>query len=479
MNPTGALFVIPSCLAVGEEFRLKIKLLGPITRIPCRGQFDTVKPRLRGPFNLNVERSIQYIDNCLREWQGNLTVEEDAALSGERSLLFDGTHQGVFPGDTRPIRSFGGFRWTAPGIHFLRIVDPETGGVYSSNPVMVTADPPAKRIYWGDPHWQSFFSDGIRCPEELYAFARDEAFLDFGAASDHVEALTDRQWDYFTAVTNDYNQPGRFATLVGLEWTNHECGHRNVYYRGNRGPILRCNDPKFETLDQLWKGLEGLEAIAIPHHTANKVMGADWSLGWNPRYEKAVEIYSCWGNSECPAEQGNTRPIRFLGGEVAGQHVIDALEAGFRFGFVGGGDIHDGRPGDDLHSSNDAEGYDLTRPQGFTAVSVPELTRECVYDAIKIRQTYATTKSRIFLENVMAEDKRHLDICAASEEGLEEIVVIRNGEVSSRHTPVGDERVIQVRAAIEPLAGEDFAYVRVRTRQDNYAWASPCWGSSG
>ena len=63
-----------------------------------------------------------------------------------------------------------------------------------------------------------------------------EAFLDFGAISDHMEAITDRQWDYFQAVSNDYNEPERFATLIGQEWTNHNPGHRNIYYRGNRGP---------------------------------------------------------------------------------------------------------------------------------------------------------------------------------------------------------------------------------------------------
>jgi hypothetical protein len=36
-------------------------------------------------------------------------------------------------------------------------------------------------------------------------------------------------------VTNDFNEPGRFATLIGQEWTHHNPargapGHRNIYY---------------------------------------------------------------------------------------------------------------------------------------------------------------------------------------------------------------------------------------------------------
>jgi hypothetical protein len=463
---------------VGEEFSVKIKLLGDPIEVGCRGQWNTVKPALRGPFNVNVERNIRYLDNALPEWNGRLAVGGDPALRGPTRLEFDGKRQGVFKGDTRPIRSFGGFSWSEPGFHFLEIVDESSGNSYWSNPVLVSDGEPSTRIYWGDPHWQSFFSDGIRCPEEMYSFARDEAFLDFGSMSDHVEALTDCQWRYFTDVTNTYNSPGVFATLVALEWTHHEAGHRNVYYRGDNGPALRCTDPDCDTLAKLWRRLDGIEAVTIPHHTANREMGADWSLGWNPRLEKAVEIYSCWGNSECPRERGNTRPIRFLGGEVAGQHVVDALKAGFRFGFVGGGDIHDGRPGDELTVFNSAPGYDQTRPQGFTAAFAEALTREDIYDSIKHRRTYAATKSRIYLDVAVDKSPRgcRVRIRAASEDGLEEAVLIRDGEEASRAVPQDDRRVIRAELETEDLGVDQFLYVRARTAKDDYAWSSPTWG---
>ena len=53
-----------------------------------------------------------------------------------------------------------------------------------------------------------------------------------------MEAVTERQWEYFQAVTNDYNEPGRFVTLIGQEWTNHKPGHRNIYFRGAGGSGL-------------------------------------------------------------------------------------------------------------------------------------------------------------------------------------------------------------------------------------------------
>jgi hypothetical protein len=277
--------VIPSRLTVGEPFNARVRVLGEVRDVPCEGQWNTTKPQQHGPFNLNVQRGIKYRDNCLPDWSGTLRVLSDEDLDGPESVAFDGQNQGVFPSDTRPIADFGPFTWTRPGIHFLRLVEPESGAEAWSNPVNVTETPPEMRLYWGDPHWQTFFSDGVRCPEELYAFARDEAFLDFGAITDHVEALTDRQWEYFVSVTNDYNQPGRFATLVGQEWTKHNPGHRNIYYRKNSGPVLRSTDPRYDSLDKLWNALAQHDAIAIPHHTANRIMGVDWDAGWNPEFE--------------------------------------------------------------------------------------------------------------------------------------------------------------------------------------------------
>ena len=486
-EPTGMLCVIPSRLGVGEEFTVKVKALGPIREIPCSGIWNTWKPRLAGPFNRNVDLGIQFVDNCLPEWTGRFLLDGGPALDGPSELVFDGRSQGVFPGDTRPVRCVGGFRWTSPGFHFLKLTDPASGVEAWANPVYVSEGPPRERIYWGDPHWQTFFSDGIRCPEELYAFARDESFLDFGAISDHMEAVTDRQWDYFQAVTNDYNEPGRFATLQGQEWTNHSPkfgapGHRNIYYRGDGGPVLRSTDPDCNTLEKLWEKLDSLReihAIAIPHHPANRMMGVDWDQGWNRRYEKAVEIYSVWGSSERPEEDGNPRPILDLGGEMSGRHVVDALKRGYRFGFVGGGDIHDGRPGDDLHrDSFPPPDHPIHYPQGFTAAAAPALAREHIYDAISTRQTYATTKSRIYLETRVHGEGggRRLAIRAASEQGIRETVLVRNGDDAEKRQPDTDPRVVTSQANVGDMAPDEFCYVRVLTEKGDMAWSSPFWG---
>ncbi len=485
--PTSIFCVSPSRLAPGEPFALKVKVLGPLRKVGCSGNWNDQKPGLEGPFNLNVSRSIQYHDDCLPEWDGRLTVDASQALKGQRQLEFDGRNQGVFPGDTRPIRTFAGFTLHEPGFHFIRLYDPDSGAEGWSNPIYVSNSHPDYRIFWGDPHWQTFFSDGIRCPEELYAFARDEAFLDFGAVTDHMEGVTERQWGYFQAVTNDFNEPGRFATLIGQEWTHHNPeagapGHRNIYVRGDSSPALRSNDPECNSLSKLWRQLDSLpegSAIAIPHHSANVKMGVDWEKGWNPEYEKAVEIHSVWGSSECHADEGNTLPNLSNGGEMRGRHVRDALGKGYRFGFVGGGDIHDGRPGLPLHNDSYLKSPDRTaRPGGYTAVKAPDLTREAVFDAIRNRQTYASTQSRVYLDTDLNGDSGtyRLSLKAASEEGISEAKVILNGEESQALKPESDPRILIRNDISLELDPDDYCYVRITTEKNNIAWSSPFWG---
>jgi len=487
MEPSGLVAIAPSVVAVGEPFSVRVKVLGAVRPIPCRGQFNTFKPRLEGPFNRNVERRIHYLDHVLPEYAGTIRVEGNNGGEGPARLTFDGRDQGVFPGDPRPIRAFGPFRMWKAGVHFLRLVEESSGVVGLVNPIVALPAPPDERLYWGDPHWQTFFSDGIRCPEELYAFARDEAFLDFGAIADHMEAITERQWDYFRAVTEDSYQPGRFVTLHGQEWTHHDPargapGHRNLYFRGREAPLIRSTDGDANTLEKLWRKLDaiGLPALAIPHHTANRIMGVDWSLGWNPRYEKGVEIYSVWGSSECSVEAGNTRPIRTLGGEMPGRHVRDALARGYRLGFWGGGDIHDGRPGDELHTAQpEVPAYVDLYSQGFTAVWAPALTREMIFDALAARRCYATTRRGLFAEWRDGPEGR-LGFRAAAADGVARAELIVNGEKAGEAEPPpdGDNRVLDAEWAVT-LGRRDVAYVRLWTQTGEWLWLSPRWGGRG
>ena len=318
----------------------------------------------------------------------------------------------------------------------------------------------------------------------MYYFARDEAFLDIFALSDHSERLTERQWEYFVNVTNDFNAPGRFVTLVGLEWTNDTLGHRNVYYPGDFGPCLRANDPSQNDLQSLYACARKHGALVIPHHSANARMGVEWVLGHDPEIERLVEIYSVWGNSERHANMGNTRPIRMIQGEREGRHVLDALKMGRRFGFIGGGDIHDGRPGDEMHTSQSApKPYQQLYRQGIMGVWARELTLESIFEALWNRRVFATTNNRMFLRftvagrpmgsEVAGNGAMPVTVDVASQVPISRIDFVLNGEDAETIHPQQREFLWETDRQFpeEPA----WCYARITREDGEMAWSSPVW----
>ncbi|NQU96579.1 MAG: DUF3604 domain-containing protein, partial [Chloroflexi bacterium] len=257
---TGVFAVAPSTVRVGEPFAVGVKVLcTPYeVRAGCYGSL----PNVMGRYN-HSPRGINYMDNVPPEWDGTLAIDGGDGYDGPVSIPF-AEGSGPYEDDARPIRRIEGLSFRTPGLKVLTLREPQTGITARSNPIEVTVDAPAERLWWGDIHSQTFFTDGLRCPEELYAFARDEAFLDVFALSDHAEWITDRQWEYFVGVTNDYNAPGRFATLVGLEWTSKQWGHRNAYFPGDRGPIWRAGRGEAGDLPGLYRAAHEHGALLIP-----------------------------------------------------------------------------------------------------------------------------------------------------------------------------------------------------------------------
>ena len=481
---TGMLIVAPSTVGASEPFEVGAKML---TKPYAVGADCWVSgsPRLRSPFNVS-SRGLQYMDNVPPEWRGAVRVDGGEGYDGPAAFSF-AEGSGPCVEDARPIRRFGPVRFTAPGVHFLTLTDPESGVTQRSNAIVVTDEPPVERLFWGDIHSQTYFSDGLRCPEELYSFARNEAFLDIFAMADHTEYLTDRMWDYFKAVTNDSNEPGRFVTIVGQELSSGQpWGHRNIYFPGDDGPILRQGAPGCVELSDVYEIAREHGALVIPHHSASVGIGVDWSLGHDPDVERLVEICSIWGSSERSEEDGNPRPIRAFRGEKRGQHVVDALRRGYRLGFTGGGDIHDGRPGDDLSTLQDqTDGYPLLHRQGIMGVWAKELTRQSIFEALWNRRVYATTNARIVLRfsvdghpmgsEIVSDGTPQLRFSAHSEVPIRQVDLVKDGEDLVSMNP--SETQVEWKGEDRLTQETSWYYVRVTREDGEMAGSSPVWGS--
>ncbi|MDK1031686.1 MAG: DUF3604 domain-containing protein, partial [Planctomycetia bacterium] len=164
--------------------------------------------------------------------------------------------------------------------------------------------------------------------------------------------------------------------------------------------------------------------------------------------------------------------------------VVDALALGRRFGFIGGGDIHDGRPGDELHNLQpEPADYRLLHRQGIMAVRAKELTREAVFDALWNRRVYATTNCRIYLEfdvcgapmgsEIQAKGRRPIRVYAASEVPISRIEIVRSGADWQSVAPKQTEVLFETEDA--RADGPAWYYARVTRSDGQMAWSSPVW----
>mgnify|MGYP000538395777 CR=1 FL=1 len=112
---------------------------------------------------------------------------------------------------------------------------------------------------------------------------RQAAGLDVAALTDHESFLGKRigpgEWAYLQAVTEQYDEPGRFTAFIGYEWTSLEKGgnlHRNVIFRGDASvanQTIPFSQFDSQNPEDLWKWLDttsastGAHFIAIPHNS--------------------------------------------------------------------------------------------------------------------------------------------------------------------------------------------------------------------
>ncbi|MFP8881536.1 MAG: CehA/McbA family metallohydrolase [Myxococcota bacterium] len=362
------------------------------------------------------------------------------------------------------------------GVFRLRATTTE-GLTAQSNPMLVAATAP--RILWADLHGHSSLSDGTGTPEDYFLYARDVAALDVVALTDHdhwgILPLDDHAefWEEIQQQTRRFHAPGSFVTLLGYEWTSWLHGHRHVLYFEDEGVVYSSIDPAYETPTQLWNALRGKPALTLAHHSAGGPIATNWNFPPDPILEPVTEIVSVHGSSEAADS-----PIPIYSPQQ-GNFVRDVLDRGFRFGFVGSGDSHDGHPG--LAHLGSPTG-------GLAAILSENLTRESVLEAIRARRVYATSGPRIILRVALDQYRMGTTIPAPGSEGysgdlfvqvlgtepLDRIDLIRSGTVVDS-MPADNLLDITLQRSIEALHSGEYLYVRAVQVDHAAAWSSPIY----
>ncbi len=233
--------------------------------------------------------------------------------------------------------------------------------------------------------------------------------------------------------------------------------HRNVIYRGGTAPRLPFSADDSKDPEDLWAALEaqsaeGMEALAIPHNAnvSDGRMFAEETLGGAPltadyaerrtRWEPLQEIFQVKGSSEThPLLSAEDEFANFeiknsllstsrRAGEAKGSYARDGWRMGlefqakqgfdpFDFGVIGSSDGHgasapveednyhgklpllDGTAGIRLGTASllppSLTSVDKWGSGGLAAVWSEENTRESLFDAMRRRETYATSGPRI------------------------------------------------------------------------------------
>ena len=253
-----------------------------------------------------------------------------------------------------------------------------------------------------------------------------------GVRVEHIKdaAATNREWAEFQSVTKRFNRPGEFVAFPGYEWQgNAQWGDHNVIYKSEGPDILRV-----ETLAELYEGLRGTDAIAIPHHTAYLPgMRAPVWAACDETISPFAELYSVHGCSETDEEWLGLRGNTHMGPGAGGGTYQDALDAGLHLGAIGSTDNWTNMPGRWGH--------------GLMACLAKDLSRESLWEAFLARRVYGVTGDRIQLDFsingagmgsiIDFAPRREIRATVRGADAIDRIEVLRNGRVIATHCHQG------------------------------------------
>lgn len=330
--------VVPSICSVGQPFSLRIK---------AEDKWGNPTNKAAATLRLNASQNIKNLPATVDVAEGNFATEvPDLVIEQEGPLE-------------------------------IKLHDENDQLVASSNPAQIVSAPTGF-MYWGDIHGQSDETLGTNSAADYFAFGRDRAFLDICAHQGNDFQMTETFWRDLNNVTAKFNEPGRYVTLPGYEWSGNTAlgGDRNVFFPVE-GRIMRRSshaliedqsdaDTDCHTAAELFESFakhEEWDVICMAHCGGRY---ADITMAHDGRFEKSVEVHSAWGTFEWLVE--------------------DAFKEGYRVGIVGNSDGHKGRPG----ASYPGAGW-FGAVGGLTCYQMPELSREALLTCIRQRHHYATS----------------------------------------------------------------------------------------
>ncbi|MCD6503842.1 DUF3604 domain-containing protein [Candidatus Bathyarchaeota archaeon] len=330
----------------------------------------------------------------------------------------------TFKDEDEGVHEFLDIKFFSEGLHEIEIKDLENGLIARSNPILVRKKTDGYRLFWGDLHGQV---DLAVKAYDYFRYARDISAIDFAGFQRNDHNITNEDWKIQQKIERLFNQPGRFITFPGYEWSadTKDGGHRNVYFPIDGQPIRRSSHWNIEdksdvhtdlpSITKLYEAYRDRDVIIIPHVGGRK---ADLSFH-EPKLEPVIEVSSSHGTFEWFLEE--------------------AVKRGYKVGFIAGSDGYMGRPGGSypgFHDRRYAKG-------GLTGIFAKELTRGALWEALKNRRCYGTTGARIILlfeseghfmgEEYTTDKPPKFKVFVAGTEAIEKVELMRGLELAYSH----------------------------------------------
>ena len=353
-------------------------------------------------------------------------------------------------------------------------------------------DPPAPefKVFVGEMHGHTNLSDGKPDIDTYFRNIRDIAKLDFTAISDHdhggvgkptLWAGSPSKWDLIRQKVKEYNEPGKFSTLLAYERDSYPFYNNMViYFRDHDGELIRGARDGELTEAELRDILAREDVLAVPHDTYAFSAGCDFLTLDPALILPMIEIYSRADAAEYMDHPASAQVIACEGG-----YWQDALRRGAKMGVIGGSDDHSGLNGQVV----EAKGYPGMYP-GVTGVWAEENTTSAIFDAIRAKRTFAFMMGRP--EGEMG-GRMEIDFRINGHWMGETITRPEHGELTiyfhvKADTPIQSvtlvkncRNYVRLRSAQDRIfdyhqeSDSDCYYLRVALQDGRYGWTSPIW----
>lgn len=332
-------------------------------------------------------------------------------------------------------------------------------------------------IYIGDIHGHSNLSDGYPTADTYYKDIRDNDKLDFGALTDHdhggvgAPELFGEKWEILKAKAKEYNDPGKFTTILGYErdsypWYNNMV----IYYNNYDGEMIRGEVDGEITRDLLYKTLNRNDVLVVPHDTYHLTAGADFNTMPPELFTPLIEIYSRGDGAEYFGNPCNVEMFRCEGG-----FWQDALRRGAKMGCIGASDNH---LRGEIGYEKQYHGIEIF--PGRTGVLAEENTLEAIFAALKARRCYGFMGGKMWIdfrindhymgEEFASNDDRAIYVNVTADSAVKQITLVKNcrNYIESRKS---EFMLFDYNAENDT----DYYYLRVELEDGRFGWTSPIW----